>query len=469
MKNLKRMFLLLALASLSLTVGAVEENMTETHDATVRDTIKTGIKVKENKMSWDEYRPERGFFQKAFADKSDPRFMIANEDETFMLGIGGKFRITAFCDVGGAVNHKSFSSWDIPVPTDKATHFGLNVASSNLYVKSKIKLGKQLLTAYIGIESDDENKIKLDQAYVSYGGLSMGATYSFFVDLAAGVHLVDRKGINTAVSRTHPLIGYTTELGKHWILGAAIESSDQELPDITPTGVLQEYDPMPDFAMRGIVKGDWGHLQLSALLRSLTYWSIDSPLGPTFTSLDGSTKHKFGYGVSFSGKWNITNNLFATFQSIYGEGIQKYIRDCSSQKLDLVPYMSDVNGQMLPRMKTVPVYGGYLGLQYKWNQKFSSAAAIGLLGMNLDKYPTIDPQKYSMKDIYNVSKLIDYRSTSYIVVNTFYHLNDYCTFGIEYLHGSRWQRGRDLDTMELTGKTVRGDANRIDLMCSYSF
>ncbi|MDO5447646.1 MAG: porin [Prevotellaceae bacterium] len=466
---MKGLLFIIALIASCLPMKAAQAQSDIDEESSVRDTTILGVKVKENKTAWDDYRPEVGFFQKAFADKSDPRFMITNEDETFMFGIGGKFRITAFNDVGGAVNHNKFSSWDIPVPSERASHFGINVASSNLYVKSKIKLGKRFFTAYIGISNNDENKIELDQAYASYGGLSIGSTYSFFMDLAAGIHLVDLKGINTAVSKTHPLIGYTAELGKHWLIGVAAEKPELTIEDLSSINISNEYTPIPDFAMRGVFKGNWGHLQASAMLRSLSYWSIDTPI-EGLLNLDGSSKYELGYGFSLSGKWNITPDFFVTFQSIYGKGIQNYVRDCSSQKLDLVPCRGDiVHGEQMYKMKTVPVYGGYVGMQYKWNNKFSSAAAVGLLNIDLDKYQSLDGIASKTKDVIAACKKLDYRRSSYIVVNTFYHVNDYCTVGLEYLRGSRWQRQRNPVTLNLTGETDRGDAGRIDLMFSYSF
>ena len=430
-----------------------------------------GLKVNRHDTSWDDYNPERGFFQKAYSDKSDPRFMIANEDETFEFGIGGVLRMTAFEDFGGATNHKGFSTWHISVPTDYAHNVGINVMSSRVFFKSKVKFGRKRLISYIELSANDQEQIGLNQAYFSYGGFSVGKTHSFFEDLAAGVQTVDLKGPNTSISKCHALIGYTFDFGRHFILGMAAEQPDYATTEYQNLGIYSEYQNLPDFAARFVWKGDFGHLQASGLVRSLSYWTFNRPMSQvTVSNSDGTSKHVLGWGVSLSGRFNLTPQCFLTFQSIYGKGIQQYINDFSNVGMDLVPTrVNKDTDEQYYKMRALPAWGGYLGFQYNWNRKLTTSAVLGMVGMDNHKVQTFSWEKSSYSDYVNDCNLYDYRYASYLALSTFYHLNDYCTVGAEYLNGMRCQRERDYDTMTLTGESNHGVANRFNLMFSYSF
>ena len=67
------------------------------------------------------------------------------------------------------------------------------------------------------------NAINLRHAYFSYGGLTVGQTWSLFMDLSAGSETVDLEGPNTQISSRHPLIAYTLPLGKSWKIACSAE------------------------------------------------------------------------------------------------------------------------------------------------------------------------------------------------------------------------------------------------------
>lgn len=466
--NLLVTSLLLLAPSFAFGQEEIDENTAD--DITVSDTTIMGIKVKQRSAGWDYYEPERGFYQKAYVDKGDPRFMISNEDETFQFGIGGRLRATAFCDFNGAVDHNRFSTWDIAVPTDHATHFGVNVASTNIFFKSRLKLGKHKLISYIELGSNEKSEVTIGKAYLSYAGLSIGKTYSFFMDLAAGVQTVDLRGPNTSVGRTHPLIGYSSFLGKHWVLDVAAENPDLEIGNHTALGIVSEHQSMPDFTTRVAYKGDWGHLQLSGLIRSLCYYSADEAFETFTASTPTSSKHELGFGVSLSGKIKFSPKFFFTFQSIYGKGIGQYINDFSGQKIDLVPTRANSGTEkQYYKMRALPMYGGYVAAQYNITDKLVTSAVCGKLRADFHKVENMEWAKGNVFDYLSDIKTYDYRGSTYFAVNMFYHISNYCTFGAEYLHGIRSQRERDASTMKLTGDTSHGHANRIDMMFAYTF
>ena len=415
------------------------------------DTIVSKTHVKQNTRNWNRYDPERGFFQKAFTDKGDPRFMITNEDETFSFGVGGVVHVISFYDFNGSLNNKDFSTWNIPVPTYFTPQYGMTMGSTKINFKAKSKLGKHNLIAFVSFNTpSSEDRIKLRHAYISWGDFTIGKTYSFFMDLAAGPMTVDLQGPNTQISISSPLLGYMHSFG-NWTLAAALEMPSYKVPEATPTGVglnefgiYDEFQSTPDLSAHVNYKGKFGHLQAGFLSRKLHYWAGNHP---DYTKSE--TRVCNGFGVSLSGLVNITPKLFFTFQGIYGEGVANYLNDFSDAGIDLVLNKTYTDGSDMSSMMALPTYGGYGSFQYDWNKKFSSAVVFGMTGAA------------HVNDVYK--QYYSFRFSQYGAMNLFYNINDYCTCGIEFLRGHRRNFALDPDA------ACGGVANRLNIMFSYTF
>lgn len=400
--------------------------------------------VKQNDKNWNQYNPERGFFQKAFADEGDPRFMMSNEDETFSFGIGGVLQVITFYDFMGSLDNKDFSTWSIPIPTNHVSQYGMNIGSTKINFKSRSKLGKQNLIAFISLNTpSSEDRIKLRQAYISWGGFTIGKTYSFFMDLAAGPMTVDLQGPNTQISLNTPLMGYTQSFGK-WTFGVALEMPKYQVPNrLGAYGIVDEFQSSPDFTARLNYKDTFGHLQVGFLTRRLHYW-----FNPQ-NQPGNISRRCSGNGVSLSGLINITPKCFFTFQCIYGAGIAQYINDFSNAEIDLVLEKEDYVAGGDCTLKALTTYGGYGSFQYNWSKKFQSALIYGLTGVG------------KVNDLYK--RLYQFDLSQYAAANLFYKINDYCTCGIEYLHGYRQ------DFVPNSSDKVHGYANRLNVMFCYTF
>ena len=460
-----RRTLLMILASLCW-LPVIAERKTGTYDAddTPADTSIIGIKLKQNVTSISEFNPEIGFFQKAYTDKSDPTFMITNETGSFQFGIGGNIHLSATHDIYGAVNDNKFVTWNIPVPTHHVGHFGINPSNTELYCKTKVTMGKRQMIGYLSIGAGDNSEIDLGQAYISYAGISVGKTYSFFMDLAAGVENVDLRGPNTQVSNTHALIGYTWPINKVWALAAACERPSLDMYTYDEQGLYAEHQSMPDFTARLIFQKPFGHLQLSCIYRTLRYRALNQP-SVNINSDEYTSPHQCaGYGIAFSGSINLSRTTFVTFQSIYGKGIQEYIQDFKNTQMDIIPSKrtDKTTGEAYYRMKTLPALGGYIGLQNNFSQKLTVDGVFGMVYMKTPEYK--NASAFSDETL----NYTDYKRTSYFALNSFYHLNSFCTVGLGFLSGYKWMRERD-DAKVLTGKNKRGHANRISLMFNYAF
>lgn len=424
-------------------------------------------KIHRNDTIFD-YKPERGYFQKAYVDASDPRFMITNENETFAFGVGGAIAFNPYFDFYGATANTEFSPYNIIVPTDYSRHFGFSIQGTNLYVKTRIKLGKHNMIGVFKIEGNLENYVKIDQVYLSYFGFTVGRTYSLFRDLAMGIQVVDTKGICSEVCGTRLQIAYLHEFNKNWEVGLSFEKPEFSMPQ--PSKIYNDYDiykfadrssrfelvkefqSMPNIVARATYKGRHGHVQVAGLFRKMHYFSSDNGIDVGDFGCEGSNKYLYGYGVSLSGKYIFNKNLFITGQVMGGSGVTSYIKDIDSKGLDtyIADDVFDENTQQFTtksnKLKAHQSISALLGVQYNWSPKLTSAFAIG--GVVIDKN---DPLQL-------------YNSTGYAALNLFWNINPYLRLGGEFVGGYRLNA---FEFKEGDGKI--GQALRFNAKVSYMF
>ena len=406
------------------------------------------------------YAPQQGFFLKAFTDKGDPHFMITDDKGNFKFGIGGNVHFTFFYDVYGSVDDKAFTTAAIPVPTDYANQIGFSMGGSKLNFRAMGKMGNKTMAGFIefGVGTSG-NAINLRHAYFSYGGLTVGQTWSLFMDLSAGAETVDLEGPNTQISSRHPLIAYTLPLGKSWKIAASAEmpslsyvfgntvvSTDTMASPIVYS-IEEEYQNLPDFVIHGKYKGDIGHVQVGAIYRNLSYYNFNSVTGK------GNTERRQGWGVSASGSLLIAKKCILSGQYFLGKGIASYVNDLAAANVDLVKITDIKTGEH--DVETVPMTGFYVSLQALWSAQLSSSFIYGYTHLlKSDNYIYGDSDRFL-------------HSTQYAAVNLFWEIHPDLKIGAEYLFGMK-----DLQyygTEPVDKSSLYGVANRLDFMLNYSF
>ena len=400
------------------------------------------------------YTPEQGFFQKAFTDKGDPHFMISDNKGNFKFGIGGNVHFTFFYDIYGSVDDNAFTTAAISVPTDKTNQIGFSKGGSKLNFRAIGKIGKRNMLGFIefGVGTSG-NVINLRHAYFSFGGLTVGQTWSLFMDLAAGAQTVDLEGPNTQIACRHPLIAYTLQLGKSWQIAFSAEmpglsyAFDKMVGLNAVYSIEEEFQNIPDFVIHGKYKGDIGHVQVGAIFRYLSYYNYD------YVTREGYTERRFGWGASASGSLFIAKKCIFSGQFFIGKGIASYVNDLAAAQVDLVKMTNIYTGEA--NMETAPMTGFYVSLQALWSAKLSSSFIYGYT--NLFQYKN---QRYGDEDRF-------LKSTHYAAVNLFWEIHPDLTIGAEYLFGMknlRYYGSEPVDKSELSGM-----ANRLDFMLNYSF
>lgn len=409
------------------------------------------------------FNPQIGFFQKVYSDEKDPRFMVSDSKDNFKFGVGGTLLLTGFYDIDGAVDNRGFSIYSIPIPTDYCGNFGLMVSNSRVNFKVVgTVMGKPLVSFLeIGVDKNTTN-IKLRQAYLSYGGFTIGHTYSMFNDLDGGVMTVDLEGPNTSVGKTHPLIAYRHNIGRHLSLAVGVETPAFEeftekidVKDVNnPDSVLFHFDKdfqqMPDFTFHIKYKSYFGHVQFGALFRTLYYYVSDKP--DTYEKYYGKDRSEFAYGFALSSNINITKKLVLAVQGVGGRGISEYINNISSAHIDLLAKRKiGENCDYGNPVIATPIIGGYAGLQYSFTDKITTSAVYGQIHIFRE-----DGYQYSD----------NFEDGSYFAINAFYSVDKYLRFGLEYLNGYK-------RVYEITDNNNvahhDGKSSRFDISVKYSF
>ncbi|MDR2970907.1 MAG: porin, partial [Bacteroidales bacterium] len=384
------------------------------------------------------YNPERGYFQKANFDKSDPRFMVSDEYQNFRFGIGGIVRLVAFVDFMGMVPDYDFVTSLIPIPTDNYGQFDLFSSYSRLNVKAVGKIKESPVVSFIeGGFSGTDNTFKLRHAYVSFLGLTVGQTWSTFMDLQASPPTIDGEGPNNQIALRHPMIRYTYYYEDKLQAAFAVEMSQLLMNEtyVKPFGIYTQKQHIPDFIAHVKYQNKFGHLQLGALLGMINYGD------------SSQTKQSFyitGGGLSLSGTFNLWKKSKLYYQIDGGRGIASYIQDLSLFDYELLPTFTGDK-----KVNTAWMYGGYLAFQRFWTNKVHSNVVYGITRLET---PEGD------REIYKQYAPWYYKHGQYLAVNTFWDFYDFAHVGIEYVWGERC----DLNN-------AKGHANRINLLLQYDF
>ena len=384
------------------------------------------------------YNPEQGYFQKANYDKGDPRFMIANEDQTFKFGIGGNVKLVAFTDFAGTIPSYDFVTSLIPIPTDNYGQFDLYANYSRLNVKVVGRIKNNPIVAFIeGNFNGTNNAFKLRHAYVSFLGLTVGQTWSTFMDLQAAPATIDGEGPGNQIALRHPMIRYTYYYKKKFQAAFAVEMSQLLMDEnaVSPFQIYMQRQHIPDFIAHFKYEGKFGHVQLGALLGMINYGDSAQPKKSVYIP---------GGGLSLSGTFHLWKDAKLYYQTDGGRGMGSYIQDLSVFGCELVPvHASD------KKVNTVWMYGGYLALQQYWTKKLHSNIVYGITRLETPK---------GDREFYETHAPWYYKQGQYLAVNTFWNFYDFATAGIELVWGEKRNLNGD-----------KGHAHRVNLFLQYDF
>ena len=368
-----------------------------------------------------------------FQDPQAPYFLMMSRDATLAMGIGGAVRMRAYYDFNGVMPSSGFLPYTIPIPADPTEGHRISATPSGTALFFQIiGINKTLgnFSAFIQGNFDGYNgrDFKLKKSYVIIRDWTVGYTTSSFVDPTANPPVIDGSGPNGQSNHTSVLLRWMKPIKGRWTVAASMEFPKNE-SGVDGKLTKKRNDWLPDFVAFGQYSwaDEQGHVRLSGLLRTLSYYDLVSNRG----------HNAVGWGLQLSMVSPFDYNWKFYASVVGGKGLQSFMNDMSADKLDLL------NNPGRPgRMYTPGALGYTAGVRYNFTQSIYASASV------------------SQAHIYlrDGDHSTTYKRGLYCVANVFWDMSARLQVGLEALYGKRW----DLDGQS-------GHANRVNALFMFSF
>ncbi|HGY55790.1 MAG TPA: hypothetical protein ENK44_08820 [Caldithrix abyssi] len=360
---------------------------------------------------------------------ADRGFLIISADQKAELRIRGSIRVNGAYDFNGLQNQNFFSTVDIPVgdanKTEPRFFMGVNQTRMGIEAKRATPIGDVFIRVEMDFLGVGGNALRLRHAYGQTEVFLAGQTWTTFSDVSSFPLTVELLGPNSAIIERTVQFRYFRDASEDFRWSVAVESPR---PDIGKPDTLQiepAFQSFPDIAGRLRKYGDWGHVQLAAILRSIVIKSVNN-------ERDGL----IGYGGLLTGKINFTERNILLYQAVYGKAISGFIKALSGKGLDVV------YNPTTREFETVASVGGYVSYRRIWRPHLSSYFTAGLVKVvNKDFQPG---------DAFSLSR--------YISVDLFWEASPGVRLGVEYSWGQRVNKNDE-----------SGTANRLSSIVYYDF
>lgn len=361
-------------------------------------------------------------------DPAYPGYFRLPGTSTFMR-IGGYFKTDFIYDLKPAGDTDRFIPATIPVPTISGVNNStVSVRPTRLSLDFLLP-NDRINTVRFYVEADlfgsNATTPRLRHAYAQVKNILIGQSFSNFMDPDAGPDQLDAQGPNAWASIRNPQLRYGFKLSKSTTLHLSVEKASSDLSFKTPDFNSLANSNAPDGTVRLRTDYKSGHVQLSAVLRSIGAYLPD-----------GRSDSVFGWGINFAGSQKIGVDTLV-FQGAYGYGLGRYVNDTSGTA-------SDANVQSGPTnyLKAIPLVATYGAYQHYWTPRLRSSVMYGFV--------QVQNTDLQVGTAFHRS---NYSGTN-LIWNAFGSLN----VGAEILYG--W-------TVEKNGQT--GNAPRILFSMKYNF
>jgi hypothetical protein len=354
------------------------------------------------------------------------------------IDVGGRVKLDAVYNsrsTGGASGANSgdleFFPATIPIGTGgEDDQISLNARQTRLWLKGYTPSDYGEMAGYIEIDFDSSaaasnEKVsnsfipRLRHAYATVAGLTLGQTYTTFMQIAAFPEVNDLNGPVGMLNIRQPLLRYTMNRG--WgSFAIALENPETTLTAIDGSRIAPDDDRVPDLVGRIDWFGDLGEWSISGLVREIR---------SDGTSPAAAGDHVWGGAVNASGRLDVAGRDQLRFGVSYGNALGRYL---SYNAFD------DGTADITGNIHLTPIFGGYLAFQHWWNDTLRSTVAAGYA--HADHRPLFTPGTANE----------DFFSTH---VNLIWNPGLNATVGIEWLHAYRERvdgRSGNLDRIQLT-------------------
>jgi hypothetical protein len=143
------------------------------------------------------------------------------------------------------------------------------------------------------------------------------------MDPDSGPDQLDFQGPNAQVSIRNPQFRYSVKVASKTGFSLSLEKPSSDIAFTTPEFSAALNAPSPDGTLKVRREMDRGHVQLSALFRSVAAFLPD-----------GRSDSVVGWGFNFTGSERVVKKDTFVYQLAYGNGIERYLNDTSGLGID---------------------------------------------------------------------------------------------------------------------------------------
>ena len=375
-------------------------------------------------------------------------FLVPGTNTSFRLR--GFVRLAGLYDFDPIGSRDDFVTSTIPVPQQIGQNTNFAARYSRFALETWTPTSFNEWNVHTFIEGDffngpaqavggGGNPFRLRFAFVDFGYFRVGQQNTVFMDGNAFPSTVDFAGPRGLVNQRRPGARVTIPLSDELFWAAGVE---QPFSDITTSGLGNPVQDIPDFATHLRYECDYGHLQLSSIIRAIGY-------RPTF----GEVNRQTGWGFSASlvvHPWAILmgsdpvhkenpNGLERSrllLQGTIGAGIGRYLQDTAGLGLD---------GQVNPvtgAFSTVNAWGWSASYEHWFNEKWLA---------NITYSPVKVDNNFGQPGA-------TYQEANYLAVSLWWIPIPRLSLGVEY----DWGQRENFDGQH-------GRANRINALVQYNF
>jgi hypothetical protein len=377
----------------------------------------------------------------------------------------GFVRVDGIFDLNPIGGTDSFVTAQIPVPQGRGQNFAGNPRYSRLGLDTWTPTSLFDWDLHTRIEMDFFNgnnsgvfgsfPLRLRYAYADFGPFRIGQAASTFMDYDVFPNVLDYQGPNGMVLMRQWIARVTVPLADQLHIAFAVEQPYSDISwfqdgeyvvnpgsgVITTAGAPRNVQDVPDFTGNVRYDTDFGHVQVSGILRKLT-----------FQPAVGRDMNRLGSGVSLTGDfhpwaWLVQRDperkdnptalerCRILGQYAVGRGINRYLQDPNGLGLDAV--FDPIGG-----FRALYSVGWFVCYEHWWTEKLASNFCYGGINTALPEAVPGDT----------------YRGGKYAAVDLIWLPYPGWGVGIEYLYGER----EDKDGQN-------GFAHRIQVGAQYNF
>lgn len=290
------------------------------------------------------------------------------------LKIGGFVKLDGMYDTGPIGTRDWFVPATIPTTApdnQRGPQFGLTARATRL--NFEFRRNTEFGTARIFLENDffgDDAAnfrpgpygFRLRHAYGQLGRWTAGRTFSNFIDIDSWPDTLEFYGPNAATFLFNSQVRYTHPLGDRLSLAGSVETPKTDIT-CNAAATCGPRERFPDLVAKLRWEEEWGHAQVSAIYRQLSY---DTGVGGARSSA--------GTGLQVSG--SVKTGLgrdYVVWSVVAGNGIQRYINDPG--------YFGGNDGVVSPvgSFDTLGVVAGFAGYTHYWNDIYRSTVSAGIV------------------------------------------------------------------------------------------